>query len=708
MIGADEFCRGGGLDEARVGGHVRDSREVIPGPADTHGSRGSMEIGRTWSDERALRAAPSASLSRGGELHAVTDQQRVAVAGSSFAPGAEPLGGESLTVPGAPLSVASQLAETRLAILNAVDHTMRDLGISRSAACREVGVAAATEFKWRARFEAGGIDALEDNYANCGRRPLATLNAEELQIAGQNYVATKSGTMALRKLANDPRCREEVADAILKKRRSKHSIPKTLRAQLTAKVPTAVIDYHRSPTRVKRESFICPRTLTYLDRMGREQRIQPGDLFERDDMSQNFLFTIDWPWGGDPCSDRYGVRLARGQLLTMIDVGSLFFPSFTLLVRLRDSYRADDIWQWVGQTYRDIGMPAVGERWERGIWQANQLQGTPISAGHTEQERRLGGLRALGVEMIVSQSPTTKIIENRFRYLQRSQATIPGQIGASRGEFEAANRLWTACRNGQRDPRNHFLSHAEVLQQIERSFHDVNSDPVEGALYHGIPAELWLNGGGEQRVRRLTPEQTYLFSRDRKEVTVTKGHAMARFTRPDGSKGAWWFHHPELWRHEGRKVALFMDKEAAQAGATVVHAQGPLAGQVIGHAPLVEGCPQFALGVDMEGGRGSTAMLGALDRQKAFTGAVRAEYRALGVTNTLARGSRASDGAGRSTLVETHARGTEAAAPLPPPEKPAKAARKNRTLDFDDDDALAREVERQEREAEERGEFLVV
>ncbi len=98
---------------------------------------------------------------------------------------------------------------------------------------------------------------------------------------------------------------------------------------------------------------------------------------------------------------------------------------------------------------------------------------------------------------------------------------------------------------------------------------------------------------------------------------------------------------------------LYMDKEAASAGATVVHSQGMLAGQMIGHAPLVEGCPQFALGVDMAGGRGAAAMVAAIDRHKTFTGAVRAEYRSLGVTNTLARGSRSSDGAGRSTIVES-------------------------------------------------------
>ncbi|HEY8898900.1 MAG TPA: hypothetical protein VIM61_00595 [Chthoniobacterales bacterium] len=603
----------------------------------------------------------------------------------------------------------SPLAETKLSILAAVEHTMRDYGISRAAACRQVGVDAATELRWRTKVEKFGPEALEENYANCGRKPLAVLNPEELQIAGQAYVKTKSGTTALRKLARDPRCRPEVADAILKKRASKHTLTKTLRDQLKARVPGAVMDFHRSPTRTVRESFVCPRTLTYLDATGRERRIEPGDLFERDDMSANFLFWIDWPWGGDPCSDRFGVRLARGQFLPQIDVGSLRFLSFELLVRLRDSYRADDLWQWVGRSYRDIGLPMIGERWERGTWQSHQLQGEPIEQGHTPFEQRLGGLHALGLKMIISQSPTTKIIENRFNFLQTLQSDIEGQIGRKRGEFEATNKIWTACRNGHRDPRDYFLSHEQILARLEASLHDINSEPVEGTLYHGVPEEMWRASGAEQRLRRLTPEQTHLFSRNRTQITASKGHVMVRFTRPDKSRGAWWFHHPDLWRHEGERFAVYFDREAAQAGATLVHADGRRANQVLGHAAHVDGCPQFALGVDMENGRGATAMLGALDRQKGFKDAVRSDYRALGTGGrTIAKASRASDGAGRTAQIDSapSVRGGDIA-PAPETTKPAKRSTRP-GMDFDADEALRREVERMEREAEENGEFLVV
>lgn len=585
-------------------------------------------------------------------------------------------------------SLISPEAMERWEAIEAVEQIRRSRGLSISAACREANVSRANFDRWAAKFKAGGIEALQDNYANCGRKPLATLDDQELMAARQLYTETGSATQALRILANSPECREEVADVILKRRRSKHTLTPTLRSQVI--VPDAVLDWHKSPKKVRREAFITPRKLTFLDRVGAEQRILPGMIAERDDMSNNFIFWIDWPWGGDPCSDKYGVRIARGQNLLHLDAGSLRFLSFLMLVRLRDSYRADDIWQWVGQTYRDIGIPQIGERWERGIWLAKQLHGTPIEAGHTGQEQRLGGIQALGRKIVVSQSPTTKIIENRFRFFQRVSATIPGQIGAKRGEMEAVNKLWTACRAGHRDPRDYFLSYEDTCKQLEAKVQYVNSEQVEGAIYQGIPNEIWHREGGDQRMTRLTAEQSYLFARDRHVVTVSKGHALVRKTSPDGVRLGWWFHHPELWRMEGRRVAIFMDDLAPSVGGTLVVAEGREAGTVLGQAELVEGCPQFALGSDIATGSGAQAGVDALERRKAFTNAVRGEYRALGLRHTIARGTYASDGRGRVTSVETAA--------------PVEAAPRSRKPEFTEPDL--EEIDRLEAQAFARGDLV--
>lgn len=149
---------------------------------------------------------------------------------------------------------------------------------------------------------------------------------------------------------------------------------------------------------------------------------------------------------------------------------------------------------------------------------------------------------------------------------------------------------------------------------------------------------------------RLRPEQAYLFSRDRTVVTVTKGHALMRVTAPDKRRQAWYFYQKDLWRFEGHKVALYLDKYAPDAGATIVQAEGRDINQLIGHAEFVDGCPQFALGLAV--GTDDTRGADALDRRKAFTNAVQADYRALGLTHTIAKGTYASDGRGASKSVE--------------------------------------------------------
>jgi hypothetical protein len=392
-----------------------------------------------------------------------------------------------------------------------------------------------------------------------------------------------------------------------------------------------------------------------------EQRLMPGDLFERDDMSNNFLCWIPWPWGGDPCSDRYGVRIARGQNLLMIDAASLFFASFNFLIRIRDSYRADDIWAWVGDSYRDplIGMPRIGERWEGGTWTSRKLRGdrtAPIEEGHTGESAREGGMSALGLRVVRSWSPTTKIIENRFNFLQTACATIKGQIGRRRGEMERVNKLWTHCKMGYRDPREYFLSFDDACDQIEAKLHFVNGEPVEGVVYAGIPARLWEEGIKENPLRKLAEDQGYLFARDKRVLTVAREHVRARFTRPDGSHGMWWFHSPALRDLDGVKVAVYFDTYNAEAGATLVASEGRDAGKVLGHADLIEGCPQFAMGADGVTDRD------AINRKREFMDAVQSEYRSLGLGGKSGGRRRLTDdGKGRSLVVTRPANGSAGA-----------------------------------------------
>ena len=541
--------------------------------------------------------------------------------------------------------------------------------VASGKSLKEVGLSAATYSRWKNAFMKDGLKGLEPKFQKCGRKPMAQLDDWEKSTAKRYYVQTGSVTTALRMMAKEEGCSEETKKAILHgengKRRSKHSIPRNLR-ETTAGVSAAAMAYHKSPKDVRTNFFINPRTMTYLNPIGKEQPILVGDISERDDMSNNFLCWVDWPWGGDPCSDRFGVRVARGQALTQIDVASVNFQSFSFLVRLRDSYRADDIWQWVGNSYEDMFVPVIGERWERGIWRSNKLRGIPIEPGHTPDEERIGGITGLGRTIIESQSPTTKIIENRFKFLQLVCRTIPGQIGAKRGEMERENKIWTECRAGRRDPREHFLSHQEAAAKIMEKMEYVNHEPVEGCVYHGVPAEMYQRGLAERAdiLKPLAPEQAYLFSRDQRTSTVVKGHALVRYTTKEGRRLPWYFYHPELYKREGEEVAVYMDEQCASNGATIVPIR-PGADKTPLHCELVEGCPQFAQGLDVLGGRGAQAAVDALERRKAFMNAVVTEYRALGVpSRRIARISKVEDGAGGSAAVrQTERRGSQPDSP---------------------------------------------
>jgi hypothetical protein len=518
--------------------------------------------------------------------------------------------------------------------IDAPVEALRREGILRASAAGErVDVSAATLSRWRRAYAASGLKGLEPDYSKCGRKPLAVLDEWEQTTAKRLYVQTGSVTTALRLLANSESCSEQAASAILKKRTSKHTLTRSLRSQV--EVPKAVVAYAKSPKNARTNFFICPRTLTYRDALNRERPLLVGDLSERDDMSNNFIGWVEWPWGGDPCSNRYGVRIARGQCLLQIDVRSLFFQSFCYL----------------GQSYRDHFVPTIGERWERGIWASNKLRGVAIEPGHTTNAARLGGLASLGRRVIESQSPTTKIIENRFNFFQTVSSTIPGQIGRSRGEMERENKLWTECRAGRRDPREHFLSFAELGDQIEKKLHYVNAEPVEGLLYQGIPAEIYARGVAERRdeLVPLAPEQGYIFSRTQRDALATKGTALVRYTRPDGTRGGWWFGHQDLYRWEGESLAVYFDDENPAAGATVVPKRVGLRDAQPLHCALIDGCPQFTLSrAELD-----PAMREALDRRKGSVDAVRSEYRALGFGQRLARVSSVRDGEGRSAEV-TH------------------------------------------------------
>jgi hypothetical protein len=157
----------------------------------------------------------------------------------------------------------------------------------------------------------------------------------------------------------------ELAAAILKPRVG-NALPKcVVDAMHTA---PAIHARQRNAKNADLHGLYCPGALRMdVNPDGTIRRLHPGERQSWDDATINFGVVVPWPWGGDPCADRYGVRLGRFQLLTCVDDATDYCPGFDYVIRPSQGYRAEDViaaqfrlWQSALQTLsRDARGPLL-------------------------------------------------------------------------------------------------------------------------------------------------------------------------------------------------------------------------------------------------------------------------------------------------------------------------------------------------------------
>ena len=91
-------------------------------------------------------------------------------------------------------------------------------GMTAPEAAAGAGGPLPTLRRWSRRYAAEGFDGLLDKCHRSGRRRTIALNEEERALARALYAKSKSAATALRQLAHDDVCRDEVRDFILKPR----------------------------------------------------------------------------------------------------------------------------------------------------------------------------------------------------------------------------------------------------------------------------------------------------------------------------------------------------------------------------------------------------------------------------------------------------------------------------------------------------------
>ena len=278
---------------------------------------------------------------------------------------------------------------------------------------------------------------------------------------------------------------------------------------------------------------------------GTLRRLLPGERQVWDDATVNVGVCIDWPAGGDRCADRYGVRVARYQLLLGIDCATDFCVGYNYVCRGSDAYRAEDVVRSWHRCWSAAGMPDECVV-EGGAWQGR---------------RALEYLGAAGVVPVSAKGrPWQKLVEGWFNRLwTKMSLNLPGgQVGRFRGEMRGETADWTACREGRRDPRGLFPDLGEFLAALDLSIAQLNAEPVESAEYGTwVPAEAWA---ASPRARRGVPAGMWRLTLPVREVRVIR-NASVQVSAEDawGGRSRFTFADRGLTLFEGARAAVSFD-----------------------------------------------------------------------------------------------------------------------------------------------------
>jgi hypothetical protein len=532
-------------------------------------------------------------------------------------------------------------------------------GASKKAAAKAVGQSVTTI--WRYERMAAGRSAtgatsevLEPRTRNCGRVPNYLPSDYELQRVRELYIridesqergrglgSSKAAAFRIVAKSEDPLISDQFRRVVLQ--RKGRTIPPSWGRLLQA--PASMLARVRDQRSTMASWVSTPRNRTYVDDAGDELPLECGVISEADDGTLNFYACIPWPFGGDKCSDRFGVKLGRWQLLPVVDGHAEFCPAFDIVARPRSSYRGEDVMALLGRTMFEICVPELW-RLERGSWESEIVQGAlrlsevPVTkAWHSKQKNA---------------------IERFFDRLWTPASLIRGHVGRDQARYKQVTNLALACEDGRHDPRDHFLSLDEAVRQVAKCVEFVNQDVIVSKTWgRWVPQERWVAGAANTPdgvgFRKLDPSLKIFFSREQRVWTVRKACLGGNVEGPL-IRFPVYFQCAELWEFEGCKVKCYFDPYDEPVRGTLVLQhdwRGYKSGHVIARdVEALELPPQAVIAEGEEAGR-SAAGATSLAVRKAIAKAVRTEtWNWLGGRTTQARdgfGNCASRNIERST-----------------------------------------------------------
>lgn len=449
-------------------------------------------------------------------------------------------------------------AKERNTKINAIARAIES-GKSNAVACAEAGVSVAWYRRWSERKAEAGLDGLGD-LPRTGRPSGVVVTEEDAAKLRSAYLQSNRGknlgsmSMAARNLAYRGSLSPELCAEILKPRASKHTLPRDVIRALRA--PAAESAHYRDTKAGQNDGIYTPGWLRMKDDGSR--RLLPGERQVWDDASVNVGVIVPWTRGGDKCSDKYGVRVARFQLLLGIDCATDYVAGYGYVMRGSDAYNGGD---------------AV--RAMHGAWQLNNRMPKEVvmEGGAWQSKKMLDFLSAAGIRMISAKGrPNQKLVECFFSRLWTAMSLeLPayGQVGRFRGEMAAENSAWMRCRAGHADPSKYFPTLDVFLASLDNAIEFCNADSIESRTYGSwrpveaqvgweensapIPAGLWREALPIDEARKVR----------------RNGILQVRADSPFGFAHDYVFSSPTLYRFEGAEVRCRFDPYNISAGAVL-------------------------------------------------------------------------------------------------------------------------------------------
>jgi hypothetical protein len=433
-------------------------------------------------------------------------------------------------------------------------------------------------------------------------------------------------------LAEVPACPEDLRAEIAQRLAGHWPVPFSIAREI--RIAPALVRWHRNP-REESLRLEAPGALFFIREGDARRPVRPGEVIEADDATINFPVIVPWELGGDPCSDRWGCRVGRFQLLLAVDAASRFVPAWEYVIRPRSSYRAEDILALMHAHVVEHGAPRAW-RFEQGAWKSKLVQ---------------HAARAVGSKLVTVFNPHSKaFVEGLINPLwTKLSVQFPdAQLGRFRGEHREAALELEAVRRGHRDPRGLFPDVNTALRAIEAVIAEKNATPVRSDVGQWIPRERW-----EQRERRVQMVfDDWMFAPFVREWKVRGCLVGGRVRIFEDLAVPFDFSAPWLHEFDGARVRCHFNPYADKCRAMLVllESRGShRAGDQLGYADQVNeiaGYTRLVLGWGED-----PAEAGRLAKQQAAA-AMRREVRAVAATGRGFARSEARDGVARAAVLD--------------------------------------------------------